>query len=224
MAKATSVFNAHAAHYDEARRGLIVPFDLFYGTALEAIELAGPEPKRVLDLGAGTGMLSAFVLDAYPSAELTLFDAAPLMLDKAKESLGDRVEVVVGDMYTEIPEGPWDAVVSALAIHHMTDEGKQFVYAAAREQLRPGGVFVNAEHVLGPTPAMDAEYRRWHELNARRLGIDDLGWERAEERMTHDHLSPLSDQLGWLEEAGFEDVDCLFKQYGFAVLCGRRGG
>jgi tRNA (cmo5U34)-methyltransferase len=225
MARATSVFNSHAAHYDRARRGLIVPFDEFYGTAVEAVALAQPEPERILDLGAGTGMLSAFLLDAYPSASLTLFDAAPLMLEKARDSLGEeRVEIVVGDMYREIPDGPWDAVVSALAIHHMTDDGKRFVYRAVRERLRPGGVFVNAEHLLGPTPAMDAEYRRWHEHHARRLGIDDLEWERAEERMGHDHLSPLADQLGWLREAGFTDVDCLFKQYGFSVLFGRRDG
>ncbi|HTU15439.1 MAG TPA: methyltransferase domain-containing protein [Solirubrobacterales bacterium] len=223
MAKATSVFNAHAARYDEARRRLIPPFDLFYGTAIEAIELAGPEPGRVLDLGAGTGMFSAFVLDAYPSAHLTLFDAAPLMLERAKDSLDDeRVEIVVGDMYREIPEGPWDAVISALAIHHMTDEGKRFVFGAAHDSLRPGGVFINAEHIFGPTETMDAEYRRWHEMSARQAGTDDDEWNRAVERMGHDHLSPLEDQLAWLREAGFEDVDCLFKQYGFAVMFGRR--
>lgn len=223
MAKATSVFNVHAAHYDEARRRLIPPFEVFYGTAIEAIELAGHEPKCILDLGAGTGMLSAFALDAYPTAEVTLFDAAPLMLEKARESLGDdRVTIVEGDMYTEIPEGPWDAIASALAIHHMTDEGKRFVYRAACEALRPGGVFINAEHIYGPTETMDVEYRRWHEMRARQAGTDDAEWDAAVERMGHDHLSPLAPQLGWFSEAGFTDVDCLFKDHGFAVMFGRK--
>jgi len=223
MAKATTVFDEHASHYNGPRRQLIPPFESFYGTAIEAIGLAGPDPRRILDLGAGTGMLSRFVLEAYPEATVKLFDFAPQMLLQAKESMdSSRVEFQVGDMYKEIPEGPWDAIVSALAIHHMTDEGKQLVYKAACEQLAPGGVFINAEHVYGPTEMMDDEYRRWHKERAHGAGITNEDWAAAEERMTHDHLSPLSDQLRFLADAGLTDVDCLFKDHGFAVLFGRR--
>jgi tRNA (cmo5U34)-methyltransferase len=216
-------FNQHAATYDEARRRIIPPFDGFYGAAVEAVSLAGGTPGRILDLGAGTGMLSAFLLDAYPKSELTLFDGATLMLDKARQSLGtERVEFVEGDLYGELPAGPWDAAVSALAIHHLEDEGKRHVYREVLRVLRPGGIFVNSEHVLGPTPFLDAEYRRWHEVEARKAGIDDAEWAAAEDRMTADHLSPLPDQLRWLTEAGFEDVDCLFKDRGYAVIFGRK--
>ncbi|MGA7395994.1 MAG: class I SAM-dependent methyltransferase [Solirubrobacterales bacterium] len=223
MGKATTVFNEHASHYNGPRRQLIPPFESFYGTAIEAIDLAGPNPRRILDLGAGTGMLSGFVLEAYPESSVTLFDFAPQMLDQARDSLdSSRVDVQVGDMYREIPEGPWDAIVSALAIHHMTDEGKQSVYEMACGQLVSGGVFINAEHVYGPTEKMDAEYRRWHKEKAHEAGITDTDWAAAVERMTHDHLSPLADQLRFLEGAGFTDVDCLFKDHGFAVIFGRR--
>jgi tRNA (cmo5U34)-methyltransferase len=223
MPEAISKFNQHAATYDAARRRIIPPFDGFYGAAVEAVALAGGSPGRVLDLGAGTGMLSNLVLGAYPEAEVTLFDAAALMLDKARESLGtDRVDFIQGDLYAELPSGPWDAVVSALAIHHLTDEGKQHVYREILRVLRPGGIFVNSEHVLGPTPFLDDEYRRWHESEARKAGIDDREWAAAEDRMTADHLSPLPDQLAWLSQAGFEDVDCLFKDRGYAVIFARK--
>jgi len=223
MAEPTTVFDEHASHYNGPRRQLIPPFESFYGTAIGAIGLAGTDPRRILDLGAGTGMLSAMVLDAYSEASVTLFDFAPSMLEKAAASLDDsRAETVVGDMYKAIPEGPWDAIVSALAIHHLTDEGKGFVYRSACEQLKPGGVFVNAEHVYGPTEEMDAEYRRWHRDKAHEAGITDEDWAAAVERMTHDHLIPLSDQLRLLSEAGFTDVDCLFKDHGFAVLFARK--
>ncbi len=223
MSDAASVFNSHAAHYEAARNRLIPPFEDFYGTAVSAIALAGPEVRRVIDLGAGTGMLSGLVREAYPEVHVTLFDGADLMLAKAKETLGEeRVTYVEGDLYGDLPAGPWDAVVSALAIHHMTDDGKRHVFGAAFQSLRPGGVFVNSEHILGPTTAMDREYRRWHEKCARHNGINDQEWEEAEERMLTDHLTPLAIQLDWLNAAGFEDVDCLFKDRGFAVMFGKK--
>lgn len=225
MPGAIPKFNQHAATYDADRRRIVPPFDSFYGTAVEAVALTGESPGRILDLGAGTGMLAGFLLDAYPGCEVTLFDGAELMLERAREALsGRRAGFVHGDMYSALPDGPWDAVVSALAIHHLEDHGKRHVFAEAFRILRPGGVFVNSEHVLGPTPFLDAEYRRWHEFEARRAGVDDAEWAAAEDRMTADHLSPLPDQLAWLAEAGFEDVDCLFKDRGYAVMFGRKPG
>ncbi|MBK8294491.1 MAG: class I SAM-dependent methyltransferase [Solirubrobacterales bacterium] len=223
MSDAASVFNSHAAHYEVARNRLIPPFEDFYGTAVEAINLAGPDVSRVIDLGGGTGMLTAMVRDAFPRAQVTLFDGASLMIEKAKEMYGEeRITYVEGDLYGDLPPGPWDAVVSALAIHHLTDDGKKHVFESAFEFLRPGGIFVNAEHILGPTAQMDHEYRHWHEKCARHNGINDEEWHQAEDRMLADHLSPLAIQLEWLTEAGFEDVDILFKDHGFAVLFGRK--
>ncbi len=224
MPYAASVFDSHAAHYQAARTRLIPPFERFYGTAVGAVAMAGGEVRRVLDLGAGTGMLAGFVRDAYRGAHVTLFDGAPQMLAEARGLLGEeRVEFVQGDMYGELPEGPWDAVVSALAIHHMTDEGKKHVYGHVLENLRPGGVFINAEHVLGSTEWLDEIYRDYLESGARANGITGEEWAQAEERMKADHLTPLEPQLKWLRELGYQDVDCLFKDHAFAVMFGRRG-
>ena len=57
----------------------------------------------------------------------------------------------------------------------------------------------------------------WHEASARAAGATDEIWTAAVEPMGHDELSPLEDQLEWLKEAGFGDVDCLFKDHFFAV-------
>ncbi|HRV60178.1 MAG: class I SAM-dependent methyltransferase [Solirubrobacterales bacterium] len=228
MAKATSVFEKQAATYRGPREKLVPQMDRFYGMVPEAVRLAsaaagsGEGPLRVLDLGAGTGMLSAVVSESFPSASFTLFDFSPRMLEQARELLGEGSVVVSGDMYEGIPAGPWDAVISALAIHHMTDEGKRSVYESAFRELGPGGVFVNAEHVLGETPALQEHYARWHRWQAYEKGLTDAEWADTVERMSHDHLTPLSTQLGWLREIGFTDVDCLWKDHGFAVFFGRR--
>ena len=219
MTNTPAVFDAIAASYNPSRRRLIPPFDAFYRAAVEALQLAKPAPTRVLDLGAGTGVLSAFVRGEFPGAQLTLLDGAPKMLAQARDALGaDDVTYVEGDLVDPLPAGSWDAIVSALAIHHLDDEDKLDLYRRVRTALRPEGVFVNAEHVAAPSPVMEAEYDRWHESRARAAGSDDGEWEHAVNMMAHDQRVPVDRQISWLREAGFRQVDCVFKEYSFAVL------
>jgi tRNA (cmo5U34)-methyltransferase len=224
MSNAPATFDAHAAGYEAPRRRLIPPFDAFYGTAVDALSLLGRPPRRVLDLGAGTGMLAARVAARYPEAELVLVDGAPAMLEQARETLGDRAQIVVADLADPLPEGEFDAVVSALAIHHLADEDKRALLHRVRAALPPMGVFVNAEQVAGPHPCFDRYYREWHEASARAAGSDDGEWAASMERMAHDRCSDVESQLRWLRDAGFDAADCLFKDRRFAVLVGRRAG
>lgn len=219
MTNATDIFNAQASRYEAPRRRLIPPFEAFYGTAVGALSLAGAPLRRVLDLGAGTGMLAGFVRAAHPEVELTLLDGAAAMLAEARGSLGDDgVSYVVGDLAGPLPEGPWDAVVSALAVHHLDDASKRDLFERVARALRPGGVFVDAEQVAGPTPAFTALYEAWHEAGARARGSDDAEWAGAVERMAYDRCASVEDQLAWLRAAGFAEADCLFKDHRFAVL------
>jgi tRNA (cmo5U34)-methyltransferase len=221
---APTIFDAHAAGYDAARRRLIPPFDRFYDTAVEALALATTPPQRILDLGAGTGLLSRHVADAYPHAELHLLDAAPAMLEQALHALGDRARIHVGDLADPLPPGPFGAVVSSLAIHHLDDPGKRDLFARVRAVLQPGGVFVNAEQVLGPTPRIDAQYAAWHKQQSFALGCTQQEWDESLQRRAFDLSATVSDQLDWLADAGFTDVDCLFQDHLFAVLVARRPG
>lgn len=223
MANATTqMFNAEADGY--SRRRLVPCFDGFYGAAIRALELAAPGPLRtVLDLGTGTGALAAMVAEAHPQAQLTLLDGAPAMLARATARLGARAAAgLVQDFADALPAGPFDAVVSALAIHHLPDEAKASLYARAHDVLRLGGVLVNAEQVLGATPALDALLRRWHEREARALGATDAEWAAAAERMRHDRCATAGAQLEMLRAAGLHDVSVHFADGRFAVLAGRR--
>jgi tRNA (cmo5U34)-methyltransferase len=218
----TAMFNAEAESY--SRRRLLPCFDAFYGGAIRALELTERGPLRsVLDLGTGTGTLAAMVADAYPEAQLTLLDGAPKMIAKAVAKLGPRATAaVVQDFGDPLPAGPFDAIVSSLAIHHLDDTGKGSLYARAHDALRPGGAFVNAEQVLGETLELDALFRRWHEREARALGATDDEWAAAAQRMTHDRCATVSTNLALLRAAGFEDVSVHFADSRFAVLAGRR--
>lgn len=222
--KATQVFDAQAASYEGERRRLIPPFDAFYGTAVAALELAGRPLRRMLDLGAGTGLLSRRVAETHPAVELTLLDGAPAMLEQAREALGTRADYVVGQLSEALPAGPWDAVVSALAIHHLDDPGKRDLFARVHAALAPGAVFVNAEQVAAPTAFFDDVYAAWHERSAFESGATQVEWSASHARKALDFCVSVERQLDWLRAAGFADADCLFQDHCFAVLVARRAG
>lgn len=225
MGQLSDLFDAVAGSYDEARRRLVPCFDEFYRTAVQvaAPALAAVPAPRVLDLGAGTGLLSLLVSAAVPSSHVTLVDAAAGMLAVADEQLtarGVRHDTVVADLREPLPAGPYHAVVSALAIHHLDDQDKADLYRRIRGVLAGGGVFVNAEQVAGPTPALDRRYDEVWVASASALGATAGELAAARERMAFDRPAPVEAQCEWLREAGFTDVDCYYKSWRFAVFGG----
>jgi tRNA (cmo5U34)-methyltransferase len=216
-----SVFAEHAQEYQAQRRRIVPCFDQFYGTAIDVLALRGGPIRRVLDLGAGTGLMSRAVLSRFPQAELVLVDGAAQMIERAREELADaNASFHVADLREELPEGPFDAVVSALAIHHLEHEDNRGLLSRIRAVSRPGAPFVNAEHVAGATPWLQATYRRlWREA-CLAAGASEQEVGDAETRMQADRSSDVETQLVWMRQAGFEDCDCFFKQLHFAVLAG----
>jgi tRNA (cmo5U34)-methyltransferase len=218
-------FDAVAADYDASRRRLVPCFEALYGTALELIAEWGPPPQAaVLDLGAGTGLLAGLVRAAFPDTRLHLVDIAAAMLEQAKARFArqDGVTCETADYATADLGGPYDLVVSALSIHHLDDAAKRRLFTRVLAALRPGGLFVNAEQVLAPSPALERRaHERWRR-QASTLGAGEAELAAAEDRMRHDRCATLEDQLLWLREAGFAEVDCAFKAWRFAVYSGRR--
>ncbi len=217
------MFAAHAGDYQALRRRLVPCFDAFYGTAVDLVGQRGGAVGRVLDLGAGTGLLSAAILARHPEAQLVLLDGAAEMLAVARKHLPSvSLTTHVGDMRDALPGGPFDAVVSALAIHHLEDAAKRDLFARVHDVLRPGGAFVNAEQVAGPTPWHQAVYRELWRRDCRVAGAGQEEIAQAEIRMRVDRCTDLATQLSWMRAAGLQDTDCFFKHAHFAVLAGWR--
>ena len=219
------LFDKAAQSYDQARRQLVPCFDDFYGTVLDLIPFTTDSAIRVLDLGAGTGLLSALIAGTFPNAHLTLVDISQGMLDRARQRFvndAERFQFRTLDLAEGPLRGRYEAVVSALAIHHVSDEGKQRLFQGVHDVLCDGGVFINADQVLGTTPEIDEEYKAAWLRQVRERGVDEGDLTAALERMQEDEMSTLGLQVKYLEDIGFRMVDCWYKNYGFVVYAGRK--
>ncbi|OCT14461.1 methyltransferase [Paenibacillus pectinilyticus] len=217
-------FDEIAQKYDSQRRKLIPCFDDFYNTAAALVQL-DTEAPRILDLGAGTGLFSSYVLQSYPQAQLTLIDLSTGMLDIAKERFAHSEAKItyVADDYSsfDAPE-PFDAIISSLSIHHLEDEAKQALFTRIFKLLKPGGIFVNADQVLGQTPFIDKLYRSDWVAKIEATDLSQEALQAAYERTKLDKMAPLDTQLSWLRDCGFEEVDCVYKSYNFVVMFAKK--
>jgi tRNA (cmo5U34)-methyltransferase len=221
VASTRAVFERTASTYDADRARLIPCYERLYGCAVELIP-AGAD--HILDLGAGTGLLSAFVRARFPEAYLHLMDNAEAMLARARERFSGDPEVVfeVADYSQGIEQRGYDAIVSALSIHHLENGAKRDLFGSILAALRPGGVFVNAEQVAGPTPELEARYKaQWLE-QVRAAGATPQQIADSLLRQQEDRCASVEDQLLWMRTAGFAEVDCWFKDGRFALLAGTK--
>lgn len=217
------MFNEISEEYDAQRRKLIPCFEDFYKTLVAIANVATNTPS-ILDIGAGTGLCSYFILKKYPQAKLSLIDLSDKMLAVAKKRFANRasVQFFVQDYtryeYTE----QYDIIISALSIHHLPGEEKARLYTKIYQLLKPGGVFVNADQVLGQTKFLQQLYTTDWQAKIETSGLSSEELTAAYERTKLDKMSTLADQLAWLQRAGFADVDCVYKNYNFVVLYGHK--
>jgi SAM-dependent methyltransferase len=207
---------------------------------LDTVEaVTGPAP-RVLDLAGGTGSISLRVLRRFPRATTTLVDVDPVLLAIARESLDERTAVVPADLRTPgwaaaLPHDAYDAVLTATALHWIAADRLAALYREIRAVLRPGGVFVNADHM--PDDGLPGLSERLGDLarerrEARYAAGVVLSWEAWWDHVAKDPtLGPLVEQrrtvfagrhsaeflpaVGWhldaLRAAGFAEVGLVWR-------------
>jgi len=218
-------FNAVSEKYDRQRRFLIPCFNDFYGTALTLSEEV-QTVKNILDVGAGTGLMSAFFHEKYPDAKITLIDISKDMLKKAEERFEgkEHIDYLNADFATvDLPDHHYDLVVSGLAIHHLPNKLKQHLFGKIAKSLKSGGWFINADQVLGETETAEKIYTaHWKNHVEQSPDLTEGEKTSAFERIKVDIMAPLKPQLEWLENAGLQNANCYYQYYNFVVFAANK--
>ncbi len=196
-------------------------------------------PIRVLDIGGGWGPVTRVVLDTFPNAHVVLHDFSEPMLAEARgylEEYGDTVTYVRSDLlrpdWAAGVGGPFDAVVSCIAIHNVRFPDRVAgIYQEIFPLVAAGGCFINLDHVAAGELIRRAS-RHAQQMEQRQRLFEETGrWTPLSEitlpsgmgRRPDAHAQPsaedlkriashepatLANQLRWLLEAGFDEVEC----------------
>ncbi|MCC4771582.1 methyltransferase domain-containing protein [Methanosarcina sp. DH2] len=223
MSEIQRKFDAISKKYDEQRKKFIPCFNDFYGTTVSVASVNKENPD-ILDIGAGTGLLSSFMMKRYPEASFTLIDISEKMLDMAKDRFknNSNVKYIAADYSKYDFVEKYDMVISALSIHHLEDEDKRDLYKKSYSILKENGIFINADQVHGETPFIENLNKTTWRLYVEGSGLPEEEILAGYERTKLDKDSKLDQQLDWLKETGFRDVSCIYKYYQFAVMFGRK--
>lgn len=221
--KVRKTFEDAAFSYDEFIPKIIPYYHEQNGIMLELIPFETTLRFQALDLGCGTGILSYFILKSFPHAKVMAFDLTENMLTACQKNLSkytDRLNVRQGDFSKDNIASGYELIVSGLAIHHLDERGKKELFHKLFRALKPGGLLLIRDIVLGATPWLTEHYENlWREF-IKSNGEDDEHW--FSKYLDEDIPSTVENQLQWLAEAGFEDVGCHWRYLNYAIFGGRK--
>ncbi|MEG3224523.1 MAG: methyltransferase type 12 [Methanobacteriales archaeon Met13] len=218
-------FQEEAEVFDELIKTLIPHYQDMIRALVGALPFHHKEKVKVLDLGSGTGNLSLAVKKKFPKARITCLDMTDSMIQQTQLKLADYpdVDYVVGDLRDLEARFEYDVVLSSLAIHHLSRVEQKSFYPKIYAALKESGVFYNADILLSSSPHLNKMCREnWGDFMLQTYSqkeVDGIWFSKHQEE---DYPQPLSDHLKWLKEAGFQDLDVVWKYYYFGFYGGKK--
>jgi tRNA (cmo5U34)-methyltransferase len=215
-----------ADDYDRTIRTFIPNYELMLGTIVHWLDGRVPDGGLVVDLGAGTGALSAAILDALPGVRVQLVDVDPNMLDVAGGRCAahdGRFELRRGRFEDPLPR--CHAAVATLALHHVaTHDEKRALYRSIQSALEPGGLLLVGDVLTYPDgPEREGMLRDWYVHMAAHGITSEQADAHFAEWAEEDVYVPLTDELGLIAEAGFPRPEIFWRDGLLAVYGGFRG-
>jgi len=217
-------FETEAFEFDSQIIKIIPYYEQMITALIDSVQFKPFAAIRIIDLGCGTGTVAKRLGDKFPNSTIVCLDIASKMIEIAKYKLSGRknTEFIVGDFSKIEFKEPFDVVVSSLALHHIqTDEEKKEFYTKIYKVLTNSGQFLNADVVLATTDyQQNINMNRWIDYMNKSVPMDEIQQRWLPAHKTEDRPSILMEQLKWLDEIGFENVDVIWKYYNFSVYGG----
>ena len=139
--KVRAFFNEKIDTYDDVHSA-------FMKTKKALADNLDKDTKKILDLGAGTGLELIYIFEKFPDAEVTVIDITENMLEELKKrSFADHVTTICGDFFEAEFGKDYDAVISTSALHHFKLEEKIKLYKKVYDCLKDGGLFLNSDYI-----------------------------------------------------------------------------
>lgn len=225
MSAVKELFCNRASYYENLVRDVVPGYDAIHTLLAQALPFDASQCISVLDIGSGPGETALEIKKRFPGASIVCMDISPQMHEIARKNLAefDGISFVQADLNEMDGERLYDCVCSSLVLHHLKEsQEKREIYKRILRALKPGGLFLNADIVLGSHKRVDSFYReRWGEF----MHTNGVAKDYIIREVTYsdgDYPAPLVDQLSWLTDLGYEHVDVLWKQFNFAVFGGFR--
>ena len=205
---------------------------------LRLIHAWKPDPETIVDLGCGDGILGRYILEYWPGSKGIFIDYSEPMLQAAREK-GKPFKSRTTYYLLDFGDRKWkdsfrkyhpvDVVVSGFSIHHLEDDKKLQVYRDIFSILKPGGIFLNLEHVASQDTRLEKmfdevfidglfEFHQNNNSSLNRQEISDKYYNREDKILNK--LTLVESQCQWLREIGFQNVDCYFKLFEIALFGG----
>lgn len=222
-------FDLMADQYDELFITHMHAYELTHEMILSMLPFSQHDNIRILELGVGTGNLTQKLLDRFPHSTAVGYDLSEEMLARARAKLasaGTRLQLQQGDISQVAFDGPFDAVMSSIAVHHVPPPDKPFLFQRLYTALRPGGALVLGDAFQAATPALGERYRELSKTSLARQGVVETPvyteYRNRNSQPSGGSSTHLQAYLQWMEQAGFHNVDCVWKYLSRAVVYGER--
>jgi tRNA (cmo5U34)-methyltransferase len=217
-------FDDASTSYDQIFPRVILRYREIHEVMLYFLTSLGRDFIDIVELGVGTGELTAEVLRRFPEAGVEAIDLSAKMLEVAGQKLlpyKDRVNLIHSDFGTYEFMREYDLAISSMALHHLPDKDKLKLMKSIHRSLKEEGVFLFGDLIQSPSSYLDKKFFRiWKNyLRFNGLSRDEIE-TRVKGHLNNDLPATLPEILHWMKEAGFRDVDCLWKYFNHAVVVG----
>ncbi|MDD5571469.1 MAG: methyltransferase domain-containing protein [Bacteroidales bacterium] len=180
------------------------------------------KPKKILELGCGTGNLTQKIIEKYPNAEIFLVDISDEIIRQCKKRFikNKNLNFINADFNDlNFKNEDFALIVSSIAIHHIKNKEKEILFGKVRKWLQKSGVFTYFDQFKGATDEIyKKNIEKWHE-EIIKLGSDEKDWKQwMKHQDEHDYHATVAEQIEWLKKAKFKTIDVVWRYLLWTVV------